>query len=142
MTANDTQIGGKHYKKFKIQPWDFINANKLSFMQGSIISYLVRFREKGGIADLEKCKHYLDKMIEIERLRLANEIDWSESVRKLDEMSIIEDQRKLIEALQVAAKLSREAYEERKEAQAQNCMNNIYYHGSGIFSDTQKDNSL
>lgn len=36
-TANNTQVGGDHYKQQAIQPWDYIAANNLDFFQGSII---------------------------------------------------------------------------------------------------------
>jgi len=65
MSANEKQVGGDHYRR-PIQPWDFIAANDLDFFQGSIIKYVTRFRNKNGIEDLEKAKHYLEKLIELE----------------------------------------------------------------------------
>ena len=46
LKATDKQIGGKHYKRFKIQPIEFIVANKLDFIQGNIIKYCLR--DKSG----------------------------------------------------------------------------------------------
>lgn len=66
VNANATQVGGEHYKNRVIQPWDFIAANKLDFFQGSVVKYVVRFREKNGVEDLKKARHYLDKLIELE----------------------------------------------------------------------------
>ncbi len=63
--ATKRQIGGKHYKDFKIQPIEFITKNKLSFIQGCIIKYICRFEKKNGIEDLEKIKHYCDLQIEM-----------------------------------------------------------------------------
>ena len=60
------QVGGNHYKMFKIQPVEFIHANNLGFIEGSIIKYACRWREKGGIQDLEKVKHYAELLIELE----------------------------------------------------------------------------
>ena len=65
MAANDKQVGGAHYKTRAIAPWDFISINCISYLCGNAIKYLVRWRDKGGIADLEKAKHYLEKAIEI-----------------------------------------------------------------------------
>ena len=65
LTANERQAGGEHYLNKPIQPWDFIVANNIPFLEGSIIKYLVRWREKGGILDLEKCEHYLQKLLEV-----------------------------------------------------------------------------
>lgn len=65
-TANDTQIGGSHYKSKRIQPWDYIAANDLGYFEGNIVKYVSRWREKGGQGDLLKAKHYLEKLIELE----------------------------------------------------------------------------
>ena len=53
LKATDKQIGGNHYKGFKIQPIEFIVKNKLSFIQGCIIKYICRFENKNGIEDLK-----------------------------------------------------------------------------------------
>ena len=63
----DKQVGGNHYKQFPIQPVEFINANNLSYMQGNVVKYVVRYPFKNGIADLEKAKHYIEMLIEFER---------------------------------------------------------------------------
>ena len=60
------QVGGTHYSIMKIQPIEFIMANKLSFIQGNIIKYVCRYKSKGGIEDLNKAKHYIDLLIELE----------------------------------------------------------------------------
>lgn len=64
MSANDIQVGGDHYRKRPIQTWDFIVTNNMNFLQGSIIKYVVRYQDKGGLQDLQKARHYLDKLIE------------------------------------------------------------------------------
>jgi hypothetical protein len=64
--ANSIQIGGTHYKNLTIQVWDFIAANGIGFFEGTAIKYLARWREKGGVEDLRKARHYIDKIIEIE----------------------------------------------------------------------------
>ena len=61
--ANAVQIGGDHYKT-EIQPWDFIVANDLGYLEGNIIKYVSRYKKKGGMADLLKAQHYLQKLIE------------------------------------------------------------------------------
>lgn len=75
MSANDRQPGGSHYKNKAIQPWDFIASNDLDFFQGNIIKYVVRWREKGGIEDLRKAQHYLEKYIEVEEGRERAEVE-------------------------------------------------------------------
>lgn len=66
MNWRDKQIGGDHYKTMKIQPAEFIEANGLSYLQGNAIKYICRFRDKNGIEDLRKAKHYIDMLIEFE----------------------------------------------------------------------------
>jgi len=66
MKATDTQIGGNHYKKFKIQPVEFIVKNGLGYIEGNVIKYICRHKEKGGKEDLLKAKHYIDLLIQLE----------------------------------------------------------------------------
>ena len=61
------QVGGDHYKSLKIQPVEYIHANNIGYFEGNVIKYVTRWRSKGGIADLEKAKHYIDLLIEQER---------------------------------------------------------------------------
>jgi hypothetical protein len=63
--ANVRQVGGGHYKDKAIQPWDYIASNKLGYLEGNIIKYVSRWQDKGGIEDLRKARHYLDKLIEV-----------------------------------------------------------------------------
>lgn len=65
-SANAIQVGGQHYKAKAIQPWDYIAANGLGFFEGNVVKYVSRWREKGGIEDLLKARHYLDKLLEVE----------------------------------------------------------------------------
>ena len=58
--ATDKQIGGTHYKQYKIQPIEFITKNKLSFIQGCVVKYICRFDKKNGKEDLEKIIHYCE----------------------------------------------------------------------------------
>ena len=61
-TAKYYQVGGSHYKKHDIQPWDIIDMYDLNFYEGNVLKYLLR--EKGDLLeDLQKCKHYLEKII-------------------------------------------------------------------------------
>jgi hypothetical protein len=56
----DRQVGGKHYKTFRIQPYEFISKNNLSFFQGNVVKYVCRYLNKNGIQDLEKIIHYCE----------------------------------------------------------------------------------
>lgn len=66
MSALDVQVGGDHYNKLNIQPVYYIHANNIPFIEGCIIKYATRWRDKGGIKDLEKIKHFVDLLIELE----------------------------------------------------------------------------
>lgn len=66
MSANNHQVGGSHYTAKSIQPWDYIASNNLGYFEGNIVKYVSRWRDKGGIEDLRKARHYLDKLIEVE----------------------------------------------------------------------------
>lgn len=63
------QVDGNHYKDLKIQPVEYIHANNIGYMEGNVIKYVSRWRAKNGIRDLEKAKHYIDLLIELESKR-------------------------------------------------------------------------
>lgn len=67
LSALDEQVAGQHYKKMTIQPVEFIHANSIGYFEGNVIKYVARWRSKGGVADLEKAKHYIDLLIELEK---------------------------------------------------------------------------
>jgi hypothetical protein len=66
ISPKDGQVGGSHYKDYKIQPTEFIHANNIPFIEGNIIKYVIRHRNKNGIEDLKKAKHYIDLLIQLE----------------------------------------------------------------------------
>lgn len=63
MSANNTGPG--HYKDKPIQPWDFIVSNNLGYLEGNVVKYISRWKEKNGVEDLRKAKHYIEKLIEV-----------------------------------------------------------------------------
>jgi hypothetical protein len=65
-TALDVQVDGDHYKTKAIQPVEYIHANGLDFFEGNVIKYVTRWRTKNGIKDLEKARHYIDLLIQLE----------------------------------------------------------------------------
>lgn len=67
--ADDKQVGGKHYVSKAIQPWDAMQAwmtpeQFSGYLRGNAIKYLARCDDKGGVEDLKKAAHYLEKLIE------------------------------------------------------------------------------
>ena len=61
----DNQVGGKHYTDYKIQPIEFITSNNIGFIEGNVIKYVTRFRQKNGIEDIDKAIHYLELLKEM-----------------------------------------------------------------------------
>lgn len=74
-SANDYQVDGDHYRGLGVQPWTAMQAwmtpeQFAGFLLGNVIKYTGRFNakgeKKGGLVDLKKAKHYLEKLIELE----------------------------------------------------------------------------
>ena len=61
-----------HYKKFKMEPFDFIHKNNLGFAEGNVIKYICRWREKNGVEDLKKAIRYIELLIEGEENETEN----------------------------------------------------------------------
>ena len=65
-SALKSEVGGNHYKEFRIQPIEFIERNNLGFSVGNVIKYMCRYKHKNGKEDLLKARHYIDLLIELE----------------------------------------------------------------------------
>lgn len=65
----EVQVGGGHYKDLKIQPIEYIHANRLGYCEANVVKYISRWKSKGGLQDLEKVKHYVDLLIKLEGLK-------------------------------------------------------------------------
>lgn len=61
-----SQVGGDHYKRYAIQPVEFITKNKLGFCEGNAIKYLCRHGDKNGAQDLRKAIHYIELLLQME----------------------------------------------------------------------------
>lgn len=64
--ATDSQVGGDHYKSFAIQPIEFIHANNLDFLQGNIVKYACRHKNKNGADDVRKIIHYANLILQLQ----------------------------------------------------------------------------
>lgn len=53
------QEGGSHYKRFAIQPSEFITRNALGWFEGNVVKYVTRHAFKNGVEDLKKVMHYV-----------------------------------------------------------------------------------
>lgn len=66
VSALTQQVGGGHYTKLRIQPFEYSLKNKLGAAEHTVVKYVSRWRDKGGIEDLRKARHALDILIEFE----------------------------------------------------------------------------
>ncbi len=64
-TPLDKQVGGQHYKHFAIQPVEYIYRNNLGYLEGNVVKYVSRYKEKGGKEDLLKARHYIDLLLQM-----------------------------------------------------------------------------
>lgn len=68
--ANHKQVGGDHYMNMGIQPWKAMECwmspeEFRGFLKGNAIKYLARSNAKGGITDVKKAGHYIEKLTEV-----------------------------------------------------------------------------
>jgi hypothetical protein len=56
-------IQPQHYTKCTIEPLEFIHKNDLGFIEGNIIKYVSRYKDKNGLEDLLKARTYLNFLI-------------------------------------------------------------------------------
>jgi hypothetical protein len=83
MSVWKKQIGGNHYKKYRMQPSQFVTENKLLYPEGCVIKYIIRHQDKGGKEDLEKAKHMIDMIIERDYEKEKEKTEsWVEGYRK------------------------------------------------------------
>jgi len=74
MAANDRQVAGDHYPKTGEQHWDMMwRLYREAWFVGNVTKYVTRYRKKNGVQDLEKAKHYLEKLIELETAAAGEE---------------------------------------------------------------------
>ena len=69
MSANEIQVGGDHYTSKKVQPWEAMEAwmspeQFEGFLRGNVLKYIARYKDKDGLKDVHKARHYLEKLIE------------------------------------------------------------------------------
>lgn len=53
----------RYNKKGKLECWDVILDQEMDFLEGNIVKYVWRYKEKNGVEDLKKARVYLDKLI-------------------------------------------------------------------------------
>lgn len=68
--ANDTQIGGDHYKNMGVEPWDVVDTwpleQRIGYYRGGALKYVMRMGTKDEqLQEIKKGKHYMEKLIEV-----------------------------------------------------------------------------
>lgn len=67
--ASSYQVGGEHYKNKGVQPWTAMESwmspeQFEGFLRGNVIKYIARYKDKDGLKDVYKAKHYLERLLE------------------------------------------------------------------------------
>lgn len=60
MSALETQVGGDHYKKYKLQPVQFAQINGYDTCSSYALKHITRHADKLGRQDIEKAIHYVE----------------------------------------------------------------------------------
>ena len=68
--ASRKQVGGDHYMNMGVQPWKAMESwmtpeEFRGFLKGNAIKYLARSNTKGGVIDVRKAGHYIEKLSEV-----------------------------------------------------------------------------
>lgn len=63
------QVGGDHYKKLAVQPWDVVDTwpieQQIGYYRGGALKYVMRMGSKDeSIQEVGKGIHYLEKLVE------------------------------------------------------------------------------
>ena len=63
---SDDKINPSYYKK-GIETTDYIVSHDMNYVEGNIIKYVTRYKEKNGLQDLLKAEWYLNRLIKEKR---------------------------------------------------------------------------
>jgi hypothetical protein len=104
--ADQRQVGGDHYRKdggeqHWTRQW---RLHGRGYFVGCITKYVERYPEKNGIQDLEKAKHFLEKLIELER---AARVDMVKAMAKAATATPVVDEEKDSKGFYWSAQLGR-----------------------------------
>ncbi len=88
---SETQVGGDHYKKLKITPFQYSMANELDAMQHTAVKYITRFRSKNGILDLEKARDTINQLIDYETSQNGDPRGQTPTFPKIDWTTVLDE---------------------------------------------------
>ena len=68
--ANQTQVGGDHYKNMGVEPWDVVDTwpieQRIGAYRAGALKYVMRMGTKDeNVQELKKAGHYIEKLIEV-----------------------------------------------------------------------------
>jgi hypothetical protein len=66
LKQSKSEKSGSYYgrKSGAIETWDYILSHGLGFLEGNIVKYVTRYKQKNGREDLLKALDYLNKLLE------------------------------------------------------------------------------
>ena len=64
LMAKETQIGGNHYKALRIQPYEYIMANNIPYLEANVLRYVTRHRLEGKQEDIKKAIKNLELILD------------------------------------------------------------------------------
>lgn len=72
LSALNKQVNGDHYEDLSIQPWTVMESilteeEFIGYLKGSVLKYSLRLGRKEGTDDVNKIKHYMAKLLEMEQ---------------------------------------------------------------------------
>jgi|TARA_Y100000296_G_C4951862_1_gene146613 hypothetical protein len=102
--------GPDYYRKTSIQPIEYILDHDLGFAEGCIVKYISRWKDKGGVEDLRKIKHYCDFLIEREVNDLPGAYTGIKRAARVEMSRASLDHQELIHDLEQQAAESQEVF--------------------------------
>lgn len=92
MSANEKQVSGDHYKKYgNIQPWDVVVAWNLGYLEGTALKYIARWQDKGGVNDIKKAIHFLEKLVETEEAKTEPHVTMTGVHKQWVQMNMLDE---------------------------------------------------
>lgn len=77
MSVNERQVGGMHYQS-EYQHWDFVHDVDLGYLEAQVVKYISRWRKKGGMQDLQKAEHFVEKLQNLRQFYLNSAHEYAD----------------------------------------------------------------
>lgn len=96
MDSLKTQIGGDHYRRWKIQPVEFWMRNGWDGCAGSALKYICRHDAKDGPQALHKARHF--GQLRVDLIRMAPHVMYSLAGYVIQMTEFVERNQIVVEA--------------------------------------------